>query len=159
MVVVKNTPKKNVSTEELKPFEISGVYLLNSEGRVISHEVVPFHSELDADIFSSMFQAMKIYVKNPSNSYGQLRNVEYGGYRILVEEGREFFLVVIGKGDVIEPVKKEMKRIVESINEKYGELISHRIGNIETFNKIGREFNMLTRSLRCTRAVMNEDQV
>ena len=84
--VVKNPPRKKASTGDLKPFEISGVYLLKSDGSEIFQRDVPFHSELDADIFGSMFQAVKIYVKDPSHSYGQLRNVGYGGYKILVEE-------------------------------------------------------------------------
>ena len=156
--VVKNPPRKKASTGDLKAFEISGVYLLNNTGNVIFHRDVPFSTELDADIFGSMFQAVKIYVKNPSHSYGQLRNVGYGGYKILVEEGREFFLVVIGKGDYLEPVREDMKRIVESINEGYSETISHWSGNVEAFEKIGREFDKLTRSFRCKWAVMNEDQ-
>lgn len=155
--MVKNAPIKKASTD-LKPFEISGVYLLKSDGTEISHRDVPFSTESDADIFGSMFKAVKIYVKDPSHPFGQLRNVEYAGYKILVEEGREFFLVVIGKGDMTEPVKKEMKRIAESINESYGEAISHWGGNVEAFDKIGRKFDMLTRSFRCEWAVMNEDR-
>ena len=157
MNVAKHSPRKKALTD-IKPFEISGVYLLKSDGTEISHRDVSLSTELDADIFSAMFQAVKIYVKNPSHSYGQLKSVEYDGYRILVEEGREFFLVVIGKGDIIESVKKEMKRVVESINERYGEAISHRIGNVEAFDKIGREIDMLTRSFRCYWAEINEDQ-
>ena len=134
------------------------MYLLKSDGTEISHRDVPFNTELDADVFGTMFQAVKIYVKNPSRSYGKLRYVEYGGYKILVERGKEFFLVVIGKGDVTDPVREYMKGIVENINERYGEAISHWEGDVNALDEIGKEFDMLIGSQRGERALMKGDQ-
>jgi hypothetical protein len=156
--VVKDTPRERVISEVIKPFEISGVYLLTRDGSDIFHKEVPVHSELEADIFSSMFRAVKAYIKDPPHSYGHLRNVCFGGYKVLVESGEDFFIVVIGKGDYIQPLKEDMKRIVDDLKRKYGESISYGGKDTEVFQGIGREFNGLSSSFRCKWAVMNGDQ-
>ncbi|UCG68011.1 MAG: hypothetical protein JSV09_09220 [Thermoplasmata archaeon] len=156
--VVKHTPRKRVAIEAIKQFEISGVFFLNGDGTEIFHKYVPFNSKKDADIFNSMFQAVKIYIRDSPHSYGELRNVWFGGYKTLVEGDGEFFLVVIGKGECIKTVREDMKRIVESLNRRYGKTISYWDGDEDAFYGIKREFDMLTGSFRCKWAIMNEDQ-
>ena len=141
-----------------KPFKISRVYLLDSDGIEIVHKDISLHSGSDADIFNSMFQAVKIYIKKPSHPYGQLRNIRYGGYKILVEGGKEFFLVVIGKGDMTDPVREDMKRIVGNLNKRNGEVISQWKGDVNALNEIGKEFNMLIESQRDEWDLMMGDQ-
>ncbi len=140
--VVKNILSKK-PTLDLKPFEISGLYLLDEGGIVIFHKENTFHPKFDEDMFGSMFTAVKIFIKDSLRSEDGLRFIEHGSLKILVEEGKNFFLVVVGKGDVIEPVKEDMKSVVERINERYGEAISNWSGNVGTFKGIEREFDML----------------
>lgn len=146
--VVKNVLRKERSTLELKPFKISGLYLLDKGGMVIFHKDVALYPEFDSDMFGSMFTAIKIFIKDSLHSDENLRFIEHGSLKILVEEGKGFFLVVVGKGDVIGPVKKDIGRIVETINRRYGEAISHWSGNEEVFNEIGREFDSLLQIYR-----------
>ena len=141
--VVKNVLRKKGPTLDLKPFEISGLYLLDKGGIVIFHKDVALHPKFDEDMFGSMFTAVKIFIKDSLHSEEGLRFIEHGSLKILVEEGKEFFLVVVGKGDVLEFVKDGMKSIVERINERFGEVISNWSGNVGIFEGIEREFDIL----------------
>lgn len=141
--VVKNALRKKGSIQDLKPFEISGVYLLDDGGVVIFHKDVALHPKIDSDMFGSMFTAIKTFIRDSLHSEEELRFIEHGSLKILVEEGKEFFLVVVGKGNVVEPIKENMKKIVGSINERYGEIISNWGGNAKVFEGIEREFDEL----------------
>jgi hypothetical protein len=81
-------------------------------------------------------------------SNSELRDIDYGQFKILIEEGNEFFLVVVGKGDAVEPVRVRMSEIVDSISGKYGEVISHWSGDIEEFEGVEEEFEGLQRLFR-----------
>ncbi len=142
--MVQNPMRKRGSKEVLKPFEISGVYLLNTNGIVIFHKDISFHKEFDADIFGSMLTAIKIYIEGSLRSNSELRDIDYGQFKILIEQGNEFFLVVMGKGDAIEPVREDMGRVIEDINERYGEVIADWSGDVEAFDGIEKEFEILT---------------
>lgn len=145
--VVKNVLKERLPTKYLRPFEIVGFYLLNSAGVVIFHKDVPISPEFDKDIFGSMFTAVKTFIKDSFHPDGELRNIEHGSFKILIEEGNEFFLVVVGKGDITEPVRENMLRIVSRINDRYGEDIAHWKGDVDAFDGIEREFGVLTKEL------------
>ena len=146
--VVKNALRNKGLTLDLKPFEISGLYLLDKGGVVIFHKDVDLYPEFDSDMFGSMFTAIKIFIKDSLHSEEDLRYIEHGSLKILVEEGEDFFLVVVGKGDVVEPVKEDMERIVETINRRYGEAISHWSGNVKELDGIEREFDSVTKIYR-----------
>ncbi len=145
MDVVRSALMRKGSTQDLKPFEIVGMYLLDIGGLMIYHKDTAFHSEFDSQIFGSMFTAIKTFLKDSFHIDEELRYIEHGSLKIIIEEGNKFFLVVIGKGDVVAPVKQDMERIVETINRRYGEAIAQWSGNMEAFSDIGREFEGLFR--------------
>ena len=142
--MVQNPLRKKRAEKELDPFKISGMYLLNADGIVIFHKDITFHKEFDADIFGSMFTAIKMFIEGSLNSNTELRNIDYGQFKILIEQGNDFFLVVVGKGTDIEPVRESMCRVIEEINERYGETIADWSGDVEVFKGIESKFQILT---------------
>ena len=141
--VVKSALKKKNLKKDLNPFEILGLYLLDEGGVVIFHKDITFHSQFDSDMFGSMLTAVKTFMKDSFRSKDELRFIEHGSLKILIEKGKKFFIVVVGKGGVIDPIKEKMKKIVEKINEKYGKIISNWSGNIDIFEGIEKEFEIL----------------
>jgi hypothetical protein len=146
--VAKNLIGKKNFAKANNSFEISGVYLFNIDGNVISNIDSPVHSNKDAEVFSSMLTAIKMFIIDSSHPYGSLKDIEYGSFKILVEEGKEFFLVVMGKGDYTKPFRKDMKRVVEGINDKFGEALSNFNGDIDEFHGIDKELYKLTNSFK-----------
>lgn len=141
--VVKNVLRKKRATVDLKPFEILGLYLLDEGGVVIFHKDVALHPKYDEDMFGSMFTAIKTFIKDSLRSEEKLRFIEHGSLKILVEEGDGFYLVLIGKGDVIEPIKENMRRTVEILSEMYEDDISSWNGIIYELKGVEKELNNL----------------
>ncbi len=141
--IVGNALKKHGHKLEHKDFEISGLYLLNEAGVLIYHNDFGFHPKFDEDMFGSMFTAVKAFIRDSLRSDERLSYIEHGSLKIMVEECEDFFLVVVGQGEVMEPVKRKMKRIASNITKKYGEAIANWSGNLNIFDGIDREFDIL----------------
>jgi len=124
-------------------FDITGIYLLDKAGILLHHEDVCSSPDFDADIFGSMFTAVKTFITDSFHSDGGLKIIEHGSYKILVEEGYDVFLVVIGKGDRVEEVRHQMKIAIEGVNERFGEVISKWDGNENKLPGLKREFDGL----------------
>lgn len=75
---------------------------------------------------------------------GELKNIEQGNYNILIEEGGNFFLAVLGEGEDVKMVRENMRKIVERINNHYGAIISQWQGDMKDFYGIGKLFWDLT---------------
>jgi YesN/AraC family two-component response regulator len=148
MDVVEKALNKKDSKQDQEPFEILGVYLLDEGGLVIYYKDLTQHPKYNSDMFGSMFSAIKTFIKDSLHSDEDLRFIEHGSLKILVKEGKKFFLVVIGKGGNVEPVKEEMERIVMTLSQRYGETISHWMGNTDLVFGIESEFEDIFRIFR-----------
>jgi hypothetical protein len=143
---VKNQWKKSRRKEASDEFEISGVYLLNTEGIILSHKDLDSQPDFDVDLFGSMFTAIKIFIEDSLHTSNQLECINYGGFKILIENSNEFFLVLIGTGTITESVKGNMKWLVERIKQDYGDAISHWKGDVSEMIAIDRVLDDFTRS-------------
>lgn len=133
------------SSEIHKPFEPREIFLLRDDGIVIYHENLTASSTIDSDLFGSMFAAIKMFIKDSFSQNGEgLRTIEHGRFKILIEEGGKFFLVIVGQGDDIDPMREKMKRLTDVIKDRYGMIISDRSGNVDIFKEIEREFEIFT---------------
>jgi CheY-like chemotaxis protein len=133
------------STDSNEPFVPKEIFLLRDDGIVIYHENLAPSSTIDSDLFGSMFAAIKMFVKDSfSQSDDGLRTIEHGRFKILIEEGSKFFLVIVGQGDDIDPMREKMRAITDAIKERYGGMLSDRTGNIDIFKGIEREFEVFS---------------
>ncbi len=137
--------KSKESSKVSKPFEPTEIYLMKDDGMVICHQDIGNSSEIDYDMFGSMFTAIKMFIKDSFYQDGEeLRAIEHGRFKILIEEGANFFLVVIGQGDKITPIREKMQYIIQNINKNYKEAFINWDGNMNPFNGIEKELDVLT---------------
>jgi hypothetical protein len=148
MGVVKNQRIRSRKREVSDEFEISGVYLLNTEGIILSHKDIDSQPDFDVDIFGSMFTAIKIFIEDSLQSDNQLECINYGGFKILIENSKEFFVVLIGTGMISDSVKGNMKWLVERIKQDYGDAISHWKGDVSEMMAIDRVLDDFTKSFK-----------
>ena len=146
MGVVKSQRKRNRLRETTSEFEISGVYLLNTEGIVLSHKDMDSQPDFDVDLFGSMFTAIKIFLEDSLQSENQLECINYSGFKILIENSQDFFLVLIGTGVITDSVKVNMKMLAERIKHDYGSTISHWEGDVSEMTAIDRVLHDFTES-------------
>lgn len=146
MGVVKSQKKKNMFREAPREFEISGIYLLNTEGIILSHKDMDSQPDFDVDLFGSMFTAIKIFIEDSLQSENQLECINYSGFKVLIENNRDFFLVLIGTGMVTDSVKVNMKMLADRIEHDYGSTISHWEGDVSEMRAIDRVLHDFTKS-------------
>ncbi|MDP6157137.1 MAG: response regulator [Candidatus Thermoplasmatota archaeon] len=131
-------------SKPLKPFKVNHAILLNNAGLVLFHKNLNPLVKVDEDIFGAMFTVVKMFVKDSLRMAGELKNIEQGNYNILIEEGGNFFLAVLGEGEDVKMVRENMRKIVERINNHYGAIISQWQGDMKDFYGIGKLFWDLT---------------
>ena len=127
----------------LTPFKVNHAMLLNNGGLVMYHKNLNPRIKIDEDIFGGMFTAIKMFISDSMSIKGVLKNIEHGDYNILIEEGWNFYLAVIGEGQDVNSTREDMKRIVESINYSYNHVIVNWKGDPEELGNIADEFRGL----------------
>ena len=90
-----------------------------------------------------MFTAVKMFINDSFHISGGLKKIDHGDYQILVEDGPNFFIAVIGKGEDIMPIRGKMKRIINKIHNRFGAIINKWGGDLSNFEGIEEEFEEL----------------
>ncbi len=144
IATVEDALKKTDSERELESFHVSQLYILADGGLVIYHKDIDSVSTFDSDIFGSMLTAVRMFIDHSFDSdEGDGKMFEYGNSKILIEEGEDFFLVVIGEGRDIMLIKEKMKKTVKRVERNYGNEIASWRGGTEVFADIESELDEL----------------
>ncbi|MCK5292384.1 MAG: response regulator [Thermoplasmata archaeon] len=144
IATVEDALKKTDTERELESFRVSQLYILAEGGLVIYHKDVNSVSKFDSDIFGSMLTAVRMFIDHSFDSNeNDDKMFEYGNSKILIEEGEEFFLVVIGEGRDIMLIKERMKKTVKRVERNYGDEIASWRGGTEVFADIENELHEL----------------
>lgn len=142
---VDNALRDNDPSRGLKPFEPAEVYLLKDDGMVLFHHALVTRSGMDSDLVGSMLTAIKMFIRDSfRHNQEELRTIEHGRFKILIEEGNNFYVVVLGQGEDIISLRETMKNIVKSVNRNYGDMIAKWKGFDEELQGIEEEFRILT---------------
>lgn len=144
IATVEDALNKTDGERDSESFQISQLYVLAEGGLVIYHKDMGSVSRFDSDIFGSMLTAVRMFIDHSFDSNeGDGKMFEYGNSKILIEEGEEFFLVVIGEGRDIMLIKEKMKKTVKRVERSYGDEIASWRGNTEAFAEIENELDEL----------------
>ena len=137
--------KERIAQEtKVEPFQIHYVVLLNNTGIAMYHKNLdPDFLLKDDDLIGSMFIALRMFINDSFRINGGLKEIDHGDYQILVEDGQNFFLAVIGKGEDIKPIREKMQRTINKIYNDYGTIINNWRGNMGDFDGIEKEFEEL----------------
>lgn len=128
-----------------KPIEPAEVYLLKDDGMVLYHHAMTTRSGMDSDLVGSMLTAIKMFIRDSfRQNQEELRTIEHGRFKILIEEGSNFYIVVIGQGEEIKSMRETMKTIVRNVNSNFGDMIANWKGFNEELQGIEEEFRVLT---------------
>ena len=112
-------------------YEIHDIFLIHKSGILLSHISVNKNTDTDEDELSSMFFATQMLIKdsftgNQTKGTGNgvndpIKELTIGdGKNILVERGKYVYLALIFSGGGAGEIRNKVKRIMHSIEEKYG---------------------------------------
>ncbi|MEW5760333.1 MAG: hypothetical protein AB1779_06175 [Candidatus Thermoplasmatota archaeon] len=126
-------PKKSIHDN------VRAIFLIHNDGRLISSHSFDKDFPSDPEIFSSMFTAVQIFMKNSLKEKGKIRGIKYGSSRIIIEHSPNLYITTIyGKDmedDLIRGMRKKMKKTLEKIESQYPS-ISNWDGNHEIVKNI-----------------------
>jgi hypothetical protein len=140
---VEKAIEKKESIKNLKPFKVHQTILLNSAGLVMFCKNFDPGVAFEEDFFGGMLTAIKMFIQDTLPVEGSLKNIEHGDYKILVEEGRNFFLAVVGEGEDLSAVREKMGATASRVDNNFGEIISGWRGETADFEGIEKEFEEL----------------
>lgn len=128
----------------LKAFTICDIYIIGVDGRLIVHHSRGQVSPVDEDVFGGMLTVLRGFITDLfRGKTGQLKTIDYQSVKILLENGPNFFLVVVGYGEIIGPVRAKMASVTQRITERYGEIIEDWSGELSYFKDIEQELAAL----------------
>lgn len=131
-----------VLLEEKSP-RVESAYLVTKSGLLIKEQLRE-ETDLDSDIFSSMLTTIENFLKESlsimmgSEKEGNLSILGYENYRILIEGGRNVNLAVIITEKENEFLINDMREIILSVEEAYGDDLEHWKGGMKEMAGIDR---------------------
>ncbi len=120
------------------------IFAIDRTGVLVAKST-PKDEEIDPDIFAGMFSAVQDFIRDSfSNSKAKgLGRLDYGDMKILIEHGEHLFLTAIFKGKEHPEMKKELRRTMERIEVKYGNVLERWGGKMEEVRPIQNEIRFL----------------
>lgn len=120
---LRNADLYHLIAEEPPP-KVLSAYLVTEDGLLIAKEERD-ESELDADIFASMLNAVGNFVKDSLSFMGEeggscLNSITYGGHDILIQSIEDLSMAVVLKGTSSEFLIDDMRKKLVVMKEKMG---------------------------------------
>ncbi|HEY7587778.1 MAG TPA: DUF5915 domain-containing protein [Thermoplasmata archaeon] len=122
--------KETLDVAEAGTYLVEDVFLIHSDGRLISHESRKFREEIDEDIFSGMLTVVQDFIKDSFKARTRvgMKRLDFGDSKILIERSPHTFLatVVLGREPKLLPLY--MVQILTEIEGKYGPVLEKWTG-------------------------------
>ena len=113
--------KESLRVAEEGTYIVEDVFLIHSDGRLLSHQSRKFREEIDEDIFSGMLTVVQDFIKDSyKRSRTSLKRIQFGDSTILIERSPHAFLATVLIGQEPKLLPLYMVQILEEIEERYG---------------------------------------
>ena len=112
---------------------VDKVFVIYQDGSLLSHDTRNLKPGMDDQILGSMLIALQSFVKDSfkDESMTDLKRMEFGEKRILVERDGPVFLAVILRGKRDGKASSRMKSSLADINQRFGQALSPWDGDLE----------------------------
>ncbi|HTD81608.1 MAG TPA: hypothetical protein VK723_05620, partial [Thermoplasmata archaeon] len=114
-----------IRVERQGTYLVEDVFLIHTDGRLVSHASRKFREEIDEDIFSGMLTVVQDFVKDSFRSRTKvgLKRLDFGDAKILIERSPHTFLatVLIGEEPALLPLY--MIEVLKEVEGTFGETL------------------------------------
>ncbi len=114
--------------------QIEDIFLIYRDGILISHLSRSIVQHKDEDQLSGMLTAVQDFVRDAFR-YGEhreLHQLEFGDYRILIEQGKFVYLAVVYEGKDSALIRRKVRTALDSVEKFYGGILAKWDGDMET---------------------------
>ena len=122
--------KQTVHVEPEGTYLVEDVFLIHSDGRLISHHSRKFREEIDEDIFSGMLTVVQDFIKDSFKSRTRLgiKRLDFGDSKILIERSPHTFLATVVLGQEPNLLPLYILQILKEVEDKYGDVLEKWTG-------------------------------
>ncbi|HDP97027.1 MAG TPA: PKD domain-containing protein [Euryarchaeota archaeon] len=112
---------------------VDETFVIYEDGRLISHQTRRLNPGMDQDVLSGMFIAVQEFVKDSfkGETMFDLRKLEFGEKKILVERGKRIYLAVVLHGRRSRNLITRMRKATQEIETKYSEPLDKWDGDLD----------------------------
>ena len=112
---------KDVKVEPEGTYLVEDVFLIHSDGRLVSHQSRKFREAIDEDIFSGMLTVVQDFIQDSfKRSRTALRRLEFGDSKILIERSPHTFLACVLVGQEPKLLPLYMIEVLKEIEDRFG---------------------------------------
>ncbi len=118
---------------------VEEAFVVYNDGRLISHTTRRLKPGMDDQILGGMFVAIQDFVKDSFKDVTSftLRKLDFGEKSVLIEKGEHVFLAVILHRKASRKVAARMAKVVEEIEEVFGEHLVDWDGDLDKVRGVG----------------------
>ncbi len=129
---------KNLRVETPGTYLVEDIFLVHSDGRLITHQTRKFRQSIDEDIFSGMLTVVQDFIKDSFKQRTKigLKRLEFGESKILLEKSKHVYLASVIIGEEPGLLSLYMAEVLREIEEKYGNILESWSGMMQELEGI-----------------------
>lgn len=103
---------------------IECIFLVHNDGRLIASYKSGRVQTKETFSMTGMLTVIQDFVGDAfKRTEGSLRTLEHGDIKVLIERGSNFYLAVLVEGQVPPKLRKEMRRALNEVDNKFGDVL------------------------------------
>ncbi|MGQ9582634.1 MAG: hypothetical protein ACUVV6_03860 [Thermoplasmatota archaeon] len=120
-----------MSDKRVQDYTIEELFLIYRDGRLIHHNTRRLRPEVDNQLLGGMLVAIQNFIGESFRLRDAevLNELRYGKTRILLESGKYVYIALVITGREPEEKRREMRRAIQELEEKYGALLANWDGD------------------------------
>ncbi len=117
---------------------VEDVFVSDGSGMLLAHRSSTLIPYQDEDVLVGMFKTVQDFVRDgfSKGTDEQMRALEFGDRKILIERGRGHVVTVVYRGTDYGELAKRVRRVSHEIEEKFGDVIETWDGSMDTVRGI-----------------------
>jgi len=122
--------KETLRVQPEGTYLVEDVFLIHSDGRLISHHSRKFREEIDEDIFSGMLTVVQDFIKDSfrSRSHLGIKRLDFGDSKILIERSPHTFVAAVILGHEPQLLPLYILQVLKEIEDRYGTVLEKWTG-------------------------------
>jgi len=121
-------------TLKWKECEVGEVFLIHSNGLLISHVSISTAIKVDRDLVAGMLTSLQQFIGDTLESdkvieQNGLKVLTYSNIKLLIEHGKYYYIVVVFTGYEVEAMRKDIVRLIGVIEKYYSNVLKNWDGN------------------------------
>jgi len=136
---VQGISESELLLREALPCQVQQVFLIHrASGLLLKHLSNDPARDSDTDLISSMLTAIRDFVQDTlgTEREGELDQIQYGSFSILVEPGPRAYLAVVIEGFEPEGFRHRMRAALSDIDRAYGTILEKYDGDASRLGKV-----------------------